>query len=475
MSGQNMTRTKMNRTLSSLALSAALLSTSCALDTLEPCEGETCENLDEKGLAIVGGSTAAAHAWPSAVGIWDTKYREVVLCGGTLVHPKWVLTATHCVNDLPLSEVELVLGTRDISGTTSGYRVTPIRSVLHATIDLALLELPSRTSYRTSDWFTSGELASLALTQPATAVGWGSTTGYYTEGASVPLLQQVNLEFRGRGSACNSFFPATSVPSSELCLGPGDALRDTCFGDSGGSSSFRFGGAWKSAGVVKSGGPLTGAGKFCANPGRPSLFTIPDVAWLKAQLPASEGKLRVERSDGLGNTTLQSTKAGTSSHADIIVVGQFAAGALGDVLQFDARAGSFTVQKASDTAVLTTLAAQTGLPTGLTLIGRGKINGDAYDDLIVFDAVNKRLRAYSANAAGTGVFTALGTGLVVADGSLRNLIVGKFDSDTNLDFMTYSPSLGEGRFYEVSSAGTIKLVRANSGWNRDWEIIFSGN
>ena len=44
---------------------------------------------------IVGGTNARHGDWP-----WQVQLRTTsgfVYCGGTLIYPQWVLTATHCV------------------------------------------------------------------------------------------------------------------------------------------------------------------------------------------------------------------------------------------------------------------------------------------------------------------------------------------------------------------------------------------
>lgn len=48
------------------------------------------------GARIVGGTEAPEGAWPwQAQILWSTSGNQ--FCGGTLVHPQWVVTAAHCV------------------------------------------------------------------------------------------------------------------------------------------------------------------------------------------------------------------------------------------------------------------------------------------------------------------------------------------------------------------------------------------
>ncbi|KXJ15903.1 CUB and peptidase domain-containing protein 2 [Exaiptasia diaphana] len=58
-------------------------------------------------VRIVGGTEAPKGAWP-----WQAQIRSTsgfTYCGGTLVHPQWVVTAAHCVTKKSASSVRVRL------------------------------------------------------------------------------------------------------------------------------------------------------------------------------------------------------------------------------------------------------------------------------------------------------------------------------------------------------------------------------
>ena len=65
------------------------------------------------GGKIVGGSNASEGEYPWMVALVDADEEsnyDGQFCGGTLIHPYWVITAAHCVAGMPPENIEVVLG-----------------------------------------------------------------------------------------------------------------------------------------------------------------------------------------------------------------------------------------------------------------------------------------------------------------------------------------------------------------------------
>ena len=129
-------------------------------------------------LRIIGGVEAGPGRWPWQIVLLN-KYREA-FCGGTLIHPRWVLTAAHCVRKhlvVRVGEHDLVVH----EGSEREYVVK--RSILHPQYnrdtvdnDVALLELPEMVSLGSNAAVAClpSQDESLPPTEDhCTIIGWG--------------------------------------------------------------------------------------------------------------------------------------------------------------------------------------------------------------------------------------------------------------------------------------------------------------
>jgi secreted trypsin-like serine protease len=201
-------------------------------------------------VSIFGGSTAASEEWPWAAFILATDRRgEGFSCTGTVVAPRLVLTAGHCVEDIltgrrtPPAQYAVVTGSPDLRDrhvrkVSKVLRAIPYpgfnRFKLHGDAGLLLLARPTSAP----PLALAGPEDALLLSPgvPALIAGWGLNDRGNRPRQS-PVLRRAETYVqrrtfcRNHGRAYYPFFNA----SLQLCTitPPGFAIG-TCHGDSGG-------------------------------------------------------------------------------------------------------------------------------------------------------------------------------------------------------------------------------------------------
>ncbi|XP_054437200.1 hyaluronan-binding protein 2 [Pteronotus mesoamericanus] len=271
-----------------------------ALDITDPEEGPTepltrlpgfdsCGKTDiteRKIKRIYGGfkSTAGKHPWQVSL---QSSLPLSHFCGGSLIHPCWVLTAAHCTN-IKTKNLKVVLGDQDLKKTEfheQTFRVEKIFKYSHyyerdeiPYNDLALLKLKPvnghcaleskyvKTVCLPDGPFPSGTECHIS--------GWGVTeTGEESQqllDAKVKLIANTLCNSR---QLYNYMIDETMICAGNLQK-PG---RDTCQGDSGGPLTCEKDGTYYVYGIVS-------WGQECGK--KPGVYTrvTKFLNWIKATI-----------------------------------------------------------------------------------------------------------------------------------------------------------------------------------------------
>jgi len=96
--------------------------TECGINYIQP------EHVENTTTRIVGGVEAVPGSWP-----WQAylRFKGEFTCGGTLIHPEWVISAGHCfIHHEHVRQWQIVLGEHDDTVEEGWEQVMEVSKVI---------------------------------------------------------------------------------------------------------------------------------------------------------------------------------------------------------------------------------------------------------------------------------------------------------------------------------------------------------
>ncbi|HET7443720.1 MAG TPA: serine protease [Solirubrobacterales bacterium] len=248
--------------------------------------------------SVIGGHSASIAELPSLAYIEGEDAVTPYACTGTVVSPRVILTAGHCVEDIEsgtiteASNLAVATGAADLRqiakanvSLVSQALVFPGFKPSKLTGDAGILILATPTTAPPIALASAPDAGLLTAGTKLTIAGWGLTNPKAKEGSVVlkagETIVQDTTECKRQSRRYYPFYSATQ----QLCAidRPSDKVSG-CFGDSGGPAiATRADGTPVEVGIVSTGGPE-------CNRHLPNVFTRVDqvTAWVASWVAAVE-------------------------------------------------------------------------------------------------------------------------------------------------------------------------------------------